>query len=338
MSSDKKGKEYIEFEEYFEGNSNNEEPENDNITKQSLIDNFHSKVNEIKIRVNPNNTSNKNEPVFKQNHKENEERKNLFRTELNKDVEVLKFDKVMGDSLNKGNEEIEKEESDDYEENQDRIEMENEFNIAKDINELKENNQRLEKVIKYQNMKIDSLESEIEKLINENNNKDIELEELRGKGKTPNNEFKKMMTQINTLTSQVEKIKKQFNDKVSEYNALLERNNSVQKSLDEYILSEKKMKQEIINKDKRIARLIEELDKKETPSNQKNNLNNDKEIDRLKNEVKKIEKQKNDIYAAFKKSLKLCSILKRQKIHLENARLLNFTEEEFKQLLEQNKI
>ena len=53
---------------------------------------------------------------------------------------------------------------------------------------------------------------------------------------------------------------------------------------------------------------------------------------------KKLEKQKNDLYAAFKKSLKLCSILKKQKVHLENARLLSFTEEEFKNLMEENKI
>ena len=60
--------------------------------------------------------------------------------------------------------------------------MENEFHQAKDFNELKENNQKLEKVIKYQNLKIDSLENEIEKIISDSNNKDYELEELRGKG------------------------------------------------------------------------------------------------------------------------------------------------------------
>ena len=36
--------------------------------------------------------------------------------------------------------------------------------------------------------------------------------------------------------------------------------------------------------------------------------------------------------------LQLCSILKKQKVHLENARLLAFTEEEFKNLMEENKI
>jgi hypothetical protein len=104
-------------------------------------------------------------------------------------------------------------------------------------------------------------------------------------------------------------------------------------------VNERKTKQELINKDKQIAKLLDELDKKNIviTSTTEQKIK-DKEIDKLIQENKKLEKQKNEIYAAFKKSLKLCSILKRQKVHLENARLLAFTEDEFKNLLEQNKI
>ncbi len=104
-------------------------------------------------------------------------------------------------------------------------------------------------------------------------------------------------------------------------------------------MNERKTKQELINKDKQIAKLLDELDKKNIviTSTTEQKIK-DKEIDKLIQENKKLEKQKNEIYAAFKKSLKLCSILKRQKVHLENARLLAFTEDEFKNLLEQNKI
>jgi hypothetical protein len=52
-------------------------------------------------------------------------------------------------------------------------------------------------------------------------------------------------------------------------------------------------------------------------NNNKVNLGSDK-VEMLNNEHKKIEKQKNDLYAAFKKSLKLCSIFKRQKISGES--------------------
>ena len=86
-------------------------------------------------------------------------------------------------------------------------------------------------------------------------------------------------------------------------------------------------------------KLIEELDKKNIVITSSTTQQiKEKENEKLIQENKKLEKQKNEIYAAFKKSLKLCSILKREKIHLENARLLAFTEDEFKNLLEQNKI
>jgi chromosome segregation ATPase len=227
---------------------------------------------------------------------------------------------------------------DDYENDQEREEMENDYQLVKKLTEYKEKNKKLESIIKFQKSKIDTLEEELDNALSEMRVRDMELDDLKNKGKTPNNEYKKTLSQINNLSQQLEKYKNMYNDKKIEYNNLLDKFNELQKSTNNTESNEKKLKSELLSKDKQIARLIEEIDKKNTVTPNKQTPVNDKEVERLSNELKKMEKQKNDLYVAFKKSLKLCSILKRQKIHLENARLLNFTEDEFKYLIEQNKI
>ena len=316
----------VKFQEYYENEGGEEKLM---MTDGKNIANFQEIMDEklIKNIINKKKeTNNKNE--FS-NINENEmggEKENEFKNDAN-----------MNDNLNNIN--------DNENDSLEREEMENEYELVKSLNDLKEKNKKLEAMNNYQKIKIESLENELDKVNNKLKLTELELNEYKtnnnnqGNNKANTSSNTAYMNQIYNLNNQLEKYKNLVNDKKSEYKLLLDKYNDIQKKYNQLFVNDKKRNQELINKDKQIVKLLEDLDKKNvsivsTTAQQMK----DKENEKLIQENKKLEKQKNDLYSAFKKSLKLCSILKKQKVHLENARLLAFTEEEFKNLMEENKI
>lgn len=73
---------------------------------------------------------------------------------------------------------------------------------------------------------------------------------------------------------------------------------------------------------------------KPSSSTQAGNVVDRSLLDSAEAKNKLLERQKADLIAAFKKQLRLIDVLKRQKAHLEAAKLLSFTEEEFVKALD----
>ena len=92
----------------------------------------------------------------------------------------------------------------------------------------------------------------------------------------------------------------------------------------------------------RLNRALEEIEKlksqlsKASATTKDSGEQDKKRHEHMTLEIKRLHKQKQELVQAFKKQLKLIDILKKQKMHLEAARMLQFTEEDFINALEWN--
>lgn len=198
----------------------------------------------------------------------------------------------------------------------DEAEFDEHLMEVQEINEVLEEKRELERTVIFQKAEIEAIQNELDGAISALNAKDIELEQMRKKDNITN---KKQEKRIKTLEAEKAQLGSQL-DKVQR--------------------DSKRVSQDTNVKDVRLNRVIEELEKykiklkeakeEETGKNQEMR----EELDRVHDENRKLERQRNELLQAFKKQMKLIDILKKQKMHLEAAKMLNFTEDEFTKLLD----
>jgi hypothetical protein len=116
----------------------------------------------------------------------------------------------------------------------------------------------------------------------------------------------------------------------------------VKKENDQMKRDQKKVQVDQQQQELRLNRALEEIEKlksqlAKTQTSTRDTTDQDKKrFENMSMEIKRLHKQKQELIQAFKKQLKLIDILKKQKMHLEAARMLQFSEEEFISALEWN--
>eukprot|EP00462_Mataza_sp_D1_P010910 CAMPEP_0175175280 /NCGR_PEP_ID=MMETSP0087-20121206/33110_1 /TAXON_ID=136419 /ORGANISM="Unknown Unknown, Strain D1" /LENGTH=394 /DNA_ID=CAMNT_0016466863 /DNA_START=53 /DNA_END=1237 /DNA_ORIENTATION=+ len=194
--------------------------------------------------------------------------------------------------------------------------------------------------IRYQKARLRVLEEAHTKLLEENRSKAKAENDSSRTLKALRSDKDQLTSKLTHASQEIERLKMQnerLAGKLKESDAEL---NNWKKDL---FLAEKDRKaaeSELQAKDIRFNRAIADAEKyrklyvtlKEETKAAAGGTN--KETDRLRSENRKLVQQKTELLAVFKKQFTLIDILKRQKMHVEAARLLSFTEEEFSKSLE----
>ncbi|KAK3580128.1 hypothetical protein CHS0354_034069 [Potamilus streckersoni] len=197
-----------------------------------------------------------------------------------------------------------------------------------------------EATIRFLKAKLRVMQEELDRLAQECTKKDEENSTLTAKLKEMEDERGRLYRTNATQQSQIEKFKKIAEDSQGKSDSLENQLSGLRKELDQINRSQKQQLTSQNATEVRLNRALEEIERykdqvQKAKSTSKETTDQEKKrVELLLAENKRLEKQKNELMAGFKKQLKLIDILKRQKMHVEAAKMLSFSEEEFVKALE----
>ncbi|XP_063170576.1 testis-expressed protein 9 isoform X2 [Candoia aspera] len=194
--------------------------------------------------------------------------------------------------------------------------------------------------IRFLKAKLRVMQEELDATGQECSKKDDENENLSSRLKEAEEERGRLHRATSLHQSQVEKYKMLSEEASRKSEGLQQKLSALEKELENLKRAQKQAAATQSTTDIRLNRALEEAEKCKMELNRLKQSNKDvvnqehKKLEELKIENKRLEKQKEELMAGFKKQLKLIDILKRQKMHVESAKMLSFTEEEFMKALE----
>nr|XP_006819428.1 PREDICTED: testis-expressed sequence 9 protein-like [Saccoglossus kowalevskii] len=197
-----------------------------------------------------------------------------------------------------------------------------------------------EATIRFLKAKVRVMQEELDRISHEYSKRDEENNQLLGKIKDAEDEKRRLLKTNQSQQTQIEKYKTISQDAKSKGDGLENQVIALRKELDALKRGQKQATATQGATEVRLNRALEEIEKLKSQLHKsrqgsKDTMDQDKRrIEQLQLENKRLEKQKAELMAGFKKQLKLIDILKRQKMHIEAAKMLSFTEEEFVKALE----
>lgn len=198
----------------------------------------------------------------------------------------------------------------------------------------------LQNTIRFQKARIIALQEELDRTIGELGGRDEEVQRLKSECKVGADESKRLRALLEKGEQERERLRKQVASAELRVKDVERENSELLKENDNVSLQLKKSESESHAKDARINRLVDDAERYKTSLKEMKTSDRDKmqvdrrEVERLTSEVRKLERQRSELFGAFKKQMKMIDVLKKQKAHVEAARLLSFTEDEFIRILE----
>lgn len=192
-----------------------------------------------------------------------------------------------------------------------------------------------EAMIRFLKAKLRVSKEEIEYFSQENNEKEKALSIAESKVKELTEKNTRLERNQQSIQSQIVKYQQLSQQTQHKCEGLQAQLVSLRRELDSQKATQHKAVTNHSAVEVRLNRALEEVERYKVLYNRLKSDSKDltkqekHRIEELESENKTLERQKNELITAFKKQMKLIDVLKRQKIHLEAARMLAFTEEEF---------
>lgn len=197
-----------------------------------------------------------------------------------------------------------------------------------------------EATIRFLKAKLRVMQEEMDRLCQENGEKEKQLNTKEAKLKELTDQTSKLQRSHHAMQSHSDKYKQMADSLKQRCEGLEAQLVSLRKEVDSLKSTQKKSASQQGALEVRLNRALEEAERYKTSlqrakvDSKDSSKQERQRVDQLLAENKQLEKQKSELMAAFKKQMKLIDILKRQKMHIEAAKMLSFTEEEFVKALD----